>query len=113
MATDPHLAIKATIEVDGEAYRVLSYVLREGLFEVSSLECQVVKDDALAPEAAHVIGKNAVLKLARADGEASRAFAGIVIAAEQRHSEDDVLHTRLVIAPKLWQLGKRADCRTF
>jgi len=108
-----NISVDATITVDGNPYRVLSYSIEEALFEVSTLQCVIVKDTADAPDPAALIDKQAELKLARSDGTQKRSFVGKVIEAERATSEDDIREVSLTIAPDLWRLCKRADCRIF
>lgn len=107
--------IDATIEVDGTSWRLIACTIREPLCEVPSAHVEIAtlgRGDVMA-EASAVIGKAAEIKLRRLQA-GERSFCGLVVEAERFRPEDDAHHRlRLTIAPKLWRLSKRADCRTF
>ena len=110
------VTIEAELEVDGKALRVVAVSLFDGVSEVGSALCEATNphEDTPTPEASAVIGKHADLTLKRSDGSQSRSFVGIVSEVE-RYLDDETgrFTLRLRIVPRLWKLGKRADCRTF
>lgn len=110
---DQHVFVEVRVSVAGTAYRALRYELSEGLSQVSRLSCEILDDAADAPDPADLIGKSAEVVLERSDGSARRSFVGEVIEAERAPREDGVRTVHLEIAPALWQLSKRADCRIF
>jgi type VI secretion system secreted protein VgrG len=106
--------IVASITVDGNPYRVLWHALDEALFAVSTLTCAITQDLADPPDPATLMDKAAVLTLALNDGTKKRIFVGKVIEALRGAAGDEVGdEVRLTIAPDLWRLSKRADCRIF
>ncbi|GAC1355030.1 MAG: type VI secretion system tip protein VgrG [Polyangiales bacterium] len=115
MAADLSL-VDTSIEVDGKGYRLVACTLREALSEVPAAHVELAANgvDQPLPEASEVIGKPAELTMTRSDGGGSRTFVGVVIEAE-RFRRTDMAHAslRLTIAPRLWNLGRRADCRSF
>ena len=110
---DQNVFVEVRISVAGTAYRALRYELAEGLSRVSRLSCEILDDAADAPEPTDLIGKSAELVLERSDGSSRRSFVGEVVEAERAPREDGVRTVQLEIAPTLWRLGKRADCRIF
>jgi type VI secretion system secreted protein VgrG len=107
------VSIDAKITVDGTAYHVLSYAIREALFQVSTLECRIVNDAGDPPDPGALVDKEADLTLASSDGTQKRYFVGKVIEAVRTPADDGVSEVSLLVAPELWRLGKRADCRIF
>jgi type VI secretion system secreted protein VgrG len=109
--------VKGSVDVDGEAYRLLACQIRESL---SALPVAVIEIGTLdsvnnsgPPDPATMIGKSIVLKLEREDGAQTRQFAGVAIEATRLADKEGRPFTRLTVAPRLFRLGKRADCRTF
>ena len=111
MATSNQL-VTPTIDVDGKAYRILAYELDEQVSELGSLQCDLYDDADALPRPEEVIDKRATFTLTRDDGQL-RHWHGMVVMAELGPDEDDVPALRVHIAPTLWQLGRRADCRIF
>jgi type VI secretion system secreted protein VgrG len=105
-------AVSATITVGGKPYGVLSYVIREALFEVSTLQCRIVAEGD-APDPAALVDADADLTIAFAEGGQKRHFVGKVVEAVRVWSRTGGGEVDLVVAPDLWRLGKRADCRIF
>ena len=105
-------AIHATLDIGGVALDVLGYQLHEGLFEVSSLRVRAKKHDEELPDPADLVGKEATFQLDDLEGT-QRVFAGLVVGASTVQEADDRLVLALDIAPPLWRLGKRRDCRIF
>ena len=110
---DQNVFVEVRISVAGIVYRALQYELSEGLSRVSRLSCEILGDAADAPEPGDLIGKSAELVIKRSDGSSRRSFVGEVVEAERAPREDGVRTVQLEIAPTLWRLGKRADCRIF
>jgi type VI secretion system secreted protein VgrG len=109
--------VRGEIDLDGEGFRLLSCALTEALADVPRAVCEITPLDightGTVPDPATVIGKSAKIKLARADGTQSREIAGLVIEASRFADAEGRPFARLLIAPRLWKLGKRADSRTF
>lgn len=105
------------IDVEGDTYRLLSCAAREAISEVPSWVCEVTGNDlsveGALPDPKSFIGKKSTVKLARADGSQERQLVGVVVESARFADADGKPHVRLRIAPRLWKLGKRADCRTF
>ena len=108
-----NILVEPTIEVEGAPYRVLRYDIIEDMFEVGRLHCEIMDDEADAPDPASLINKAAELTLHRSDGAPKRHFYGKIVTAERAPNTDDIRTVHLEIAPALWQLGKRADCCIF
>lgn len=111
--SDLHQTIDPALTIEGRALRVLRYELVEGLSEVARLACELFDDEAPLPRPGDVVGKKAVFTLTRSDGNDSRSFVGTIVRAELAPDADDVPSLRLLVAPRLWNLGKRKDCRIF
>jgi type VI secretion system secreted protein VgrG len=107
------VGVAATAKIAGEEYRVLAYALREAIFEVGGVSCTIVRDDKEAPDPKALIGKDCEIVLERTDHSQKRSFAGLVMEAVRYPSEDDIQQVDIRVVPKMWRLGKRADCRTF
>ena len=110
MSDAPPVQVQAS--VDGEAYHVLSLRLLRALNEVGQAQCELT-DDAGGPDPKELIGKTAVLTMARQDGSSQTTFVGRVVEATHLGGETPVPFVRIEVAPRLWALGKRSDCRTF
>jgi len=108
-----NILVEPTITVEGTSYRVLRYDLIEDMFEVSRLQCEIMADDADAPEPAALVNKAVEFTLHRSDGAPKKFFFGKVVTVERAPGTDDIRTVHLEVAPALWQLQKRADCRTF
>ncbi len=110
---DRILAVSARLTVAGESLDVLAYELAEALSELPLLSCEVVIHDDVLPDPAGLIGQASQFELRRAADEEPRCFVGEVIRAATQVSSDGVPHLLLEIAPRLWRLKARADCRVF
>lgn len=108
-----HVVAIPTLTVEGKEYRVQRFELVEQLSELSRLECEVFDDSAAMPRPKELLDKPAIFTLTRSDGSQSRAYAGTIALAELAPDGDDVPTLRVVVAPTLWNLEKRADCRIF
>jgi type VI secretion system secreted protein VgrG len=107
--------LATTIAIDGVAYRLITCHLVESLSDVPSAVVELMAErDAVTPLTTEVIAKPAEITFKRDDGKGERSFCGVVVEAERFRPRDQANHRlRLRIAPKLWRLGKRADCRIF
>ncbi len=102
-----------TLDVEGTAFRVLDYTLKESISKQSLLACEAMEDDTEPLNPEELIGKDATFTLGKSDGSAAREFLGRVVRAVRAPNRDDVRTLRFHIAPAPWSLSKRADCRTF
>ncbi|AGP36361.1 hypothetical protein BE04_22470 [Sorangium cellulosum] len=110
---DHHVLAIPSVSVEGKVYRVLRFELSEQLSELTHLECELLDDAAALPRPKEVLGKRAVFTLSRSDDTQTRAFAGTIVLAELLPDPDDVPTLRIQVAPALWNLAQRADCRIF
>ncbi|WP_437593386.1 type VI secretion system Vgr family protein [Sorangium sp. So ce1000] len=108
-----HVLAIPSVSVEGKIYRVLRFELTEQLSELTRLECELLDDAAALPRPKEVLGKRAVFTLARSDDTQTRSFAGTIVLAELVPDPDDVPTLRIEVAPALWNLGQRSDCRIF
>lgn len=109
-----HTVPVPSVTIAGKGYRVLKYELEERLSELSTLYCELFDDqEELLPPPGDVLDQEAVLTIERADGSQVRSWVGKVVSAEVSPDDDDVPALRVVVAPRLWNLKKRADCRIF
>ena len=115
MAPKQGKLVETTIEVDGKSWRLIGCTIREALCEIPTAHVEITSTavDEEMVEASAVIDKAATLTVKCDDGT-ERKFVGNVIEAERFRPRDDAHHRmRLTIAPRLWKLTKRADCRTY
>lgn len=105
--------VQPDLEVAGDTFQVVRYVLREALSEPSSLRCEVTELDAEPRNPGQLIGQDAKFRLRRTDGSSEREFLGRIVVAERTADEDDVRTLLLDIAPVPWALSKRTACRVF
>jgi type VI secretion system secreted protein VgrG len=114
---DELLQVKGEVEIAGEAYHLLACRVREAVSEVPSAIIDVSPADAVhtmgPPDPSTMLGKPVKLTLARDDGTEPRAFLGVAVEVERFTDKDGRPFTRLTVVPRLFRLGKRADCRTF
>ncbi|WP_437537133.1 type VI secretion system tip protein TssI/VgrG [Sorangium sp. So ce726] len=110
---DHHVLAIPSLNVEGKIYRVLRFELTEQLSELTRLECELLDDEAALPRPKEVLGKRAVFTLSRSDDTQTRTFAGTIVLAELVPDPDDVPTLRIEVAPALWNLGQRSDCRIF
>ncbi len=108
-----NILVEPTIDVEGTTYRVLRYDLIDDMFEVPRLHVEIMSDDGDAPEPADLVNKAATFTLIRSDGAPKRFFYGKAVTVARVPNSDDIRTVHLEIAPALWQLQKRADCRIF
>jgi type VI secretion system secreted protein VgrG len=99
---------QGSVTVAGTSYRVSRFAIREQLSDVSSLRCTIVSDDNQPPDPASLLDAEAIFTIKTLDGSEKRTFVGKVIEAQRT---DEAVH--LDVAPKVWRMSKRADCRTF
>jgi type VI secretion system secreted protein VgrG len=100
------------VAVDGDGLRALAVSAREALNELPIVLADVTSPDG-APDPRALVGKSAEVTIRRADGSATRSWAGFVRQAERLADADGRPATRLEITPRLARLAMRADCRTF
>ena len=105
--------VDPTISIDGAPFRVLGYVVREALSEISTLTCEVIEDDVETKNPAALIGMRAEFSLERSEMGDERTFVGQIVRAERHPDNNDVRTLRLIVAPVPWVLTKRHDCRVF
>ncbi|WP_437282027.1 type VI secretion system tip protein TssI/VgrG [Sorangium sp. So ce375] len=108
-----HVLAIPSVSVEGKIYRVLRFELTEQLSALTRLECELLEDEAALPRPKEVLGKRAVFTLSRSDDTQTRTFAGTIVVAELVPDPDDVPTLRIEVAPALWNLGQRSDCRIF
>lgn len=115
MATETRLRVEAALSIDSTDWDVLTFDLEEQLSTVGRLRCTIVKygHDQEQPLPSALLDKEAKFEVTRPDWGEQRWFHGIVVAADRLQNDEGVYETRVEIAPKIWQLGKRADCRLF
>jgi len=105
--------LEVTLSVSGNEYEVLSAsVHRHYGVEIDTGTVEVTDNEG-GPDPATLIGKSAVLTVRRADESAESHYAGVIF--EATHAGADGLEpiVRLTVAPRLWRLSKRSDCRIF
>jgi type VI secretion system secreted protein VgrG len=108
-----NVLVEPSIDVEGASYRVLRYDLLDDMFEVSRLFCEIMDDEGDAPEPSTLVDKAVTFTLTRSDGGPKRFFYGKAVAVVRMPDHDDIRTVHLEVAPALWQLQKRADCRIF
>lgn len=117
MADDGKVNVRGEIEVDGEAYRLLVCWIHEAISEVPSAVCELTvlgsAESAGPPDPTAFIDKKAKIRLFKVDDSQERFFHGVIVEAERFADADGRSFVRARVCPKLWKLGKRADCRTF
>jgi len=108
--------VKGEVEIDGEVYRLLACRMVEALSSIPLATIEVTTPDGAAgmgpPEPAKLLGKKAQITLSRPDGTA-RVFVGQVAEATRFAGADGQPFARLSVAPRLYRLNKRKDCRSF
>jgi type VI secretion system secreted protein VgrG len=114
---DGLVSVKGAVEVDGEAYRLLACQLRESLSALPTAVIEIGTLDAVnnagPPDPGGMVGKPIVITLGFEDESQKRSFAGVAVEATRVTDKEGRPFTRLLVAPRLFRLGKRADCRTF
>lgn len=114
---DGLVSVKGAVEVDGEAYRLLACQLRESLSALPTAVIEIGTLDAVnnsgPPDPGGMVGKPILISLSFEDESQKRSFAGIAVEATRVTDKEGRPFTRLIVAPRLFRLGKRADCRTF
>lgn len=111
MAT-PIRRIAPALTIGGQAFQVLSWELDESLDEPSTLRCDLSLGDEALPRPGALVDQATHFTLTRDDDQVRR-FHGLVVSAEVLPDEQDVPFLRVEVAPSLWELGQRADCRIF
>ncbi|MBI4704938.1 MAG: type VI secretion system tip protein VgrG [Deltaproteobacteria bacterium] len=103
------------VEIDGAEVRALWCVIEEALSELPCVRLEVSLPEGGAPEPTAIVGKKLALRLRRIGDDASpvRCFGAVVVEATRSADKDGRPTTAVVAAPRLWRLGKRADCRVF
>ena len=110
------VTIDAKVTIDGHPMRALSVTIGESLCEVSSalVEFTSHEQGSEPPEASAVIGKKAEVVFVQSDDGTERHYAGLIVEAERfEHEHIGRAAIRVRIAPHLWKLAHRADCRIF
>ncbi len=109
---DGRVTVITEIEIDGEVLKVSACSLVEAISAVPMLEATVTGPEG-APDPAALVGKPLRAVFRRADHGAMRTFVGKVIEVERSADADGNPTVKLRAAPRLWRLGKRADCRVY
>ncbi|NUP06745.1 MAG: type VI secretion system tip protein VgrG [Polyangiaceae bacterium] len=105
--------IKATLDIAGEAYEILSCKITERLDEIPRLEARLWKDGGI-PKPASVLNGEVSLQLGDVNAfDDGRLFKGLVVEAERRVDTTGRPYIAITVCPKLWNLTKRTDLRTF
>ena len=108
-----HTQALPSVTIAGRGYFVLRFDLDERVSELGvELELWDDADEAL-PSPGEVLDQPATFTLARSDGTQERSFVGTVVHAEIAFDDDYLPFLKATVAPKLWNLEKRADCRIF
>src|SRR5262245_58477256 len=82
--------------------------------ELGLLELELWDDGGeTLPAPGDVLDQAATFTLARIDGSQERSFVGTVVHAEIDFDDDDLPVLKVALAPKLWNLTKRASSRVF
>ncbi|MBK6517079.1 MAG: type VI secretion system tip protein VgrG [Polyangiaceae bacterium] len=111
MADEKH-GTKATFDLAGDSFDVLTLHIEERLDELPLLEARLTKDPL--PKPATLLNGEVDARIGDLeDFGAARSFKGIVVAAERRIDTAGRPFVRVEVRPKLWRLTKRTDCRTF
>ncbi|MFT3770332.1 MAG: type VI secretion system tip protein TssI/VgrG [Minicystis sp.] len=109
-----HTQALPSVTIDGRAFFVLRYEMDERLSELGVLNLELWDDaEEVLPAPGEVLDKAATFTLSRSDQSQEQSFIGTVVHAEIAPDDDDLPVLHVVVAPKLWNLGKRADCRIF
>lgn len=114
---DGTVNVKGAVLVDGEAYRLLACRIRESLsaipvavIELGTLDAS---QDLGPPDPGGMVGKPVEITLQREDDSPPRTFVGVAVEVTRFTDKEGRPFSRLTVAPRLFRLGKRADCRTF
>ncbi|EYF04182.1 type VI secretion system Vgr family protein [Chondromyces apiculatus] len=109
-----HTQALPSVTIADRGFFVLRYALDERMSELGVLELDLWDDAGeTLPAPGDVLDQAATFTLARSDGGQERSFVGTVVQAELSVDDDDLPVLQVVVAPKLWNLTKRADCRIF
>ncbi|MEJ7735646.1 MAG: contractile injection system protein, VgrG/Pvc8 family, partial [Polyangiaceae bacterium] len=108
----PIRRVTPSLVIADQAFQVISWELDERLDEPSTLRCDLSLGDAALPRPGTLVDERAHFSLTRDDDQVRR-FHGLVVAAEVLPDDDDVPYLRVEVAPSLWELDQRADCRIF
>lgn len=112
MATDRH-GIEGQLEIDGEAWTVVSIVMKERLDEVPKMIARIRRDDVL-PKPVSLLGKPVSARVFATDlASTPRLFNGLVVEAARRVDAKGSPYVELGVAPLLFKLTKRADVRSW
>ncbi|HEX9619949.1 MAG TPA: contractile injection system protein, VgrG/Pvc8 family, partial [Polyangiaceae bacterium] len=106
-------SVHARLSVEGEALDVVTYSLSEGLSRVDSLVVTVTTRGQELPAPESLIGKEAEFALVREPDGQQREFCGDVLRVATASSADGLAVLRMELAPRLWRLSARTDCRVF
>jgi len=109
-----HIQALPSVTIAGRGFFVLRYELDERMSELGLLELDLWDDaEEALPTPGDVLDQVATFTLARSDGSQERSFVGAVVHAEIAPDDDDLPVLKVTVAPRLWTLTKRADCRVF
>lgn len=106
-------SVHARLSVEGEELDVLTYSLSEGLSRVDALALTATTRGRDLPAPDTLIGKEATFALVREPDGQRREFCGDVLAVTTASSADGLAILELELAPPLWRLAARTDCRVF
>ena len=104
--------IDVKLEIGGTPYLLMSCAIHEQLSEVGWLSCELTLQGG-APDPQPLLGEAAVLSIQVRNSSIKRDFHGIVAEAVRCADASGRPLVRALVAPRLWRLGKRSDCRIF
>ncbi|MGE3805325.1 MAG: type VI secretion system Vgr family protein [Gemmataceae bacterium] len=108
-STPSNLPLKLVTKPDS-ALRPVHFAGKESISELFRFEVDVLADRKTSVPFAELIGQEAHLELRL---EATRSFHGIITEISEGDSDESFTSYRLVLAPALWRLTKRAGFRIF
>lgn len=104
--------IDVAIEIDGTPFVVDEATLHEGVSEIGQLAAAIAREEGL-PEPADLVGKTAAFSIVLRNSPVRRHYHGVVVEAVRRADAAGRPLVDLVVAPRLWRLTQRSDCRIF
>jgi type VI secretion system secreted protein VgrG len=109
-----HTQALPSVTIAGRSYYVLRYDLDERMSQLGALDLDLWDDaEETLPAPGDILDKAATFTLKRSDESQERSFVGTVVHAEITFDEDDLPFLKVTVAPRLWNLEKRADSRVF